>query len=246
MLLTVASASAWAKPQSTTVDFSSGTQGWLALASDDGTGSVIDNSTGNGTPGLHMNYYFTGAMFWNQSNQSFLGDYTTSKSVSLGIDVNTHSIDSGGDDDGGAQYPRDFLVELRQYTTPGDASKYFSVWHMLGALDKNTGPLHFSATLADTGAAELASGWQVYDSATDGDTLPAGTTLRDVLSRIDEVQFDTRVPGYSYDPAHYDVTVDNISIKSAVPEPEQLAMLLAGLGVVGVVARRRRPVAATA
>ena len=37
----------------------------------------------------------------------------------------------------------------------------------------------------------------------------------------------------------YGVALDNISV-SAVPEPEMLAMMLAGLGVIGAVARRRR------
>lgn len=37
----------------------------------------------------------------------------------------------------------------------------------------------------------------------------------------------------------YGVALDNISV-TAVPEPEVLSMLLAGLGLIGVVARRRR------
>jgi choice-of-anchor C domain-containing protein len=41
----------------------------------------------------------------------------------------------------------------------------------------------------------------------------------------------------------YGVALDNISV-TAVPEPETFAMLLAGLGLVGVVARRKRQVAA--
>lgn len=237
LLLAAASASAFATPHNTTVDFSNGTQGWIGLQGSDGVGTVIDNSMGNGTPGLHTDYSYTGALFWNQTNQQFLGDYTTSKSISLGIDVNTHSIDSGGGD--GAQYQRDFVVELRQYTTPGDTSQFISVWHTLGVLDNSTGPLHFSASIADTGSAALTSGWQVYTPAGDAD-LPAGTTFSDVLSHVDEIRFSTWVPGYSYEPNHYDVTVDNISIKSAVPEPEQLAMLLSGLGLLGVVARRRK------
>lgn len=238
LLLTVASASVLANPQNTTVDFSSGTQGWIGLQGTDGVGTTIDNSMGNGTPGLHTDYLYTGLLFWNQSNQNFLGNYTTSKSVSLGIDVNTHSIDSGGGDN--AQYQRDFVVELRQYTTPGDTSNYIDVWRKLGTLSSNTGISHFSATLSDTGSAAPNAGWQVYDSVTGNDTLPAGATFSGVLSHVDEVLFSTWVPGYAYDPSHYDVTVDNLSIKSAVPEPDQIAMLLAGLGLVGWTARRRK------
>ena len=35
-------------------------------------------------------------------------------------------------------------------------------------------------------------------------------------------------------------TVDNLTLATAVPEPGTYAMLLAGLGVVGFIARRRR------
>jgi PEP-CTERM motif len=35
-------------------------------------------------------------------------------------------------------------------------------------------------------------------------------------------------------------TIDNVSVMAVVPEPETLALMLAGLGVVGTLARRRR------
>ena len=38
----------------------------------------------------------------------------------------------------------------------------------------------------------------------------------------------------------YGSSLDNVSLTTAVPEPETYAMLLAGLGLVGVVARRRK------
>lgn len=37
-------------------------------------------------------------------------------------------------------------------------------------------------------------------------------------------------------------TVDNLVLATTVPEPESMALLLAGLGIVGFIARRRRPV----
>jgi hypothetical protein len=49
------------------------------------------------------------------------------------------------------------------------------------------------------------------------------------------VGFDTPENGYSY--LHFTMNVQHIG---AVPEPETYAMLLAGLGIVGLVARRRR------
>jgi len=38
----------------------------------------------------------------------------------------------------------------------------------------------------------------------------------------------------------YGTSLDNVSLTAAVPEPETYAMLLAGLGLVGVIARRRK------
>lgn len=38
----------------------------------------------------------------------------------------------------------------------------------------------------------------------------------------------------------YGGSIDNISVTSVVPEPESYAMLLAGMGLIGAVARRRR------
>ncbi|MYM95726.1 FxDxF family PEP-CTERM protein [Duganella vulcania] len=38
----------------------------------------------------------------------------------------------------------------------------------------------------------------------------------------------------------YGTSLDNVSLTTAVPEPETYAMMLAGLGLVGVVARRRK------
>ncbi|TFW16008.1 PEP-CTERM sorting domain-containing protein [Duganella callida] len=234
ILLALAGTSAFANPSSSTVNFSNGTEGWVGLQGEDG-GTKIDNSVGNGTPGLHTDYLYTGVLFWNTTNQNFLGDYTSAKSVSFGIDVNTHSIDSGGFDN--AQYPRDFVVELRQNIAPG---KWNSVWKTLGVLDSSTGLQHFSASIADTGASLASSGWKGYNPASADLALPDGVTLSSVLSHVDEVIFSTWVPGFSYDPAHFDVTVDNISITSSVPEPEQMAMLLSGLALLGVAARRKK------
>ena len=36
-------------------------------------------------------------------------------------------------------------------------------------------------------------------------------------------------------------TLDNVTLTAAIPEPETYALMLAGLGVIGYVARRRRP-----
>ena len=38
----------------------------------------------------------------------------------------------------------------------------------------------------------------------------------------------------------YDLGIDNIHVLSAIPEPESYAMIMAGLGLIGFIARRRR------
>ena len=44
----------------------------------------------------------------------------------------------------------------------------------------------------------------------------------------------------------YGGSIDNISVTSAVPEPESYVMLLAGMGLIGAVARRRQGKASAA
>ena len=44
----------------------------------------------------------------------------------------------------------------------------------------------------------------------------------------------------------YGGAIDNISVTSAVPEPESYVMLLAGMGLIGAVARRRQGKASVA
>ena len=48
------------------------------------------------------------------------------------------------------------------------------------------------------------------------------------------------MPGFIYGAEqYYDVSIDNIAL-SAVPEPGQYSMMLAGLGLLGFTARRKR------
>jgi hypothetical protein len=44
--------------------------------------------------------------------------------------------------------------------------------------------------------------------------------------------------GYTIAGNHF--AIDNLTFSAAVPEPETYAMLLAGLGMIGFVGRRRR------
>ncbi|MBK9574836.1 MAG: PEP-CTERM sorting domain-containing protein [Rhodoferax sp.] len=75
-----------------------------------------------------------------------------------------------------------------------------------------------------------ANHWHHYSSVVD-----LGTSGSSVLS------FYARGPSDSYGGS-----IDNISVTSAVPEPESYGMLLAGMGLIGAVARRRQGKASAA
>ena len=50
-----------------------------------------------------------------------------------------------------------------------------------------------------------------------------------------------RFSTFGLDPAaQFDVGIDKVELAGAVPEPETYALMLAGLGALGWVARRRR------
>lgn len=64
--------------------------------------------------------------------------------------------------------------------------------------------------------------------ATQSFTYQATTTGQTLLT------FSSAASGYS------GAVIDNVSVMAAVPEPETYAMLLAGLGLMGFIARRRK------
>lgn len=232
----MASAAASAAP-GTTTDFSKGDEGWYAGPAYDGNeGNWIDTSLGNGAPAMHTRYYETFGLNWlNSSNSSFVGDYTKYGSVTLGIDVLANSIQYMG-----TEVSRNMVVELRDYDNAQGGLPYTSVWYDLGEISAAKGGWqHLSVTIGDTASSVLPSGWGGYGSDINEPSLPAGRTFADVLAGVDEIAFTTFVPGYFYGWTAYDVAVDNISI-SPVPEPSGVAMLAGGLGLVGLMGRRRK------
>lgn len=242
-LLATATGAALATPVNgtTTVDFSKGLEGW------DGTvnalpHAVIENSS-NGTPAIHTDATLQFAQYWTGDNQAFLGNYAAFKSVTLSMDVKVDSVTQLNGD----PVQRDFVVELRDYDKPGANGPYSSVWFKLGAIgDGNTAMQHFSVTF-DPNANTLPAGWSGYggQDANGNATLPTAQTFRRLLSDVDEVVFGTAVPGYFYNESQYKLWVDNIAISagngvSAVPETDTGIMLMAGLGMLGLLARRRQ------
>eukprot|EP01032_Pedospumella_encystans_P038608 gene38608-43755_t len=114
VLLAVASATATtasAAPASATVDFSKGDEGWVGMQPADGNGgSGIDTGLGNGAPAYRTTMENFGIDWRNSTNGAFLGDYTKSRSVTLGLDVSAMSIQYFGQ-----EVTRSLVVELRDY-----------------------------------------------------------------------------------------------------------------------------------
>lgn len=237
-LATATATSAYAAPTSATVDFSKGEEGWFGMQPANGVGgSGIDTSLGQGAPAYRTTMENFGIDWRNSTNGAFLGDYTKSRSVTLGLDVSAMSIQYFGQ-----EVTRSLVVELRDYDNKPADLPYTSVWFDLGTLDaSNSDWKHFSVTIEDTSSSLLPSGWGGYgaEDGTGMPMLPGGRSFASVLSSVDEIVFTTLKPGYAFGFTNYDVAIDNVSI-TAVPEPSTYGMLLGGMGLLGFIARRKQ------
>ncbi|AXA92065.1 PEP-CTERM sorting domain-containing protein [Massilia sp. YMA4] len=237
LLLACVPLAAHAAPGGSTVTFDNGLEGWEAMQPLDGNGgSGIDHSLGNGAPALRTAMENFGISWTNKTNASFVGDYTSMKGVTFGIDVSTQSIRYFNQ-----EVTRNLVLELRDYDNASNGLPYTSVWYNLGTLDASKpGWQHLSVTIGDTSATGLPSGWGGYgaEDASGMPYLPADRTFASVLASVDEIAFTTYVPGQMYGFTDYDIAIDNISV-SPVPEPAQGGMLAAGLAGIAVLARRR-------
>ena len=223
----------------TVVTFGQGNEGWTGPQGVGGA-TFIDPALGNAAPALHTVFEDFGITFRTTTNAAFVGDYTQSPSVTLGLDVLTQSIQFFGQN-----VTRRLVVELRDHDNPAEGYPYTSVWATLGTLSSaNAGWQHLSVTIADTSATALPTGWGGYgaeDPVTFEPTLPPGRTFASVLAGVDELVFTTLVPGFFYGFTDFDVAIDNVSI-TAVPEPASALLLGLGLsfGIGGLLLHRRR------
>ena len=102
----------------------------------------------------------------------------------------------------------------------------------------------YGGDAANPGAFELWEGATLIDSGTFAHTTAfhylgfSGGGFDTILLRDGSSAFTF------YDGTTNAITVDGIEISRAVPEPETYAMLLAGLGLLGFAARRRKQLAA--
>ncbi len=225
-ILTLATAGTACAANSMTEDFSSGPKGWVGNA-------LVDDSLGNGAPAFHSVVENFGLSWRNETDAAFLGDYTASKTVTLGLDVLTQSILYDG-----SEVSRDLFVSLIDKGDPGAGVPDAVVWYDLGTISAAVGGWQHLSVTFGTGSDALPTGWNA-DDGLGSLALPPGRTFTNVLANVDEITFTTYQPGWFYGYADFDVATDNISIRtSAVPEPAAALTMLMGLGLL--VARRRR------
>lgn len=217
----------------TTTDFSNGAEGWSGPS---GPGGATNIAPSGGNDGAFMNTVFNdfGVTFRNDTNDAFLGDYTTNDSITISMDIQVGNLNFFGQD-----VSRPWLVELRDYDGATNGYPWNSVWFLFDNISQagNSDWTTYSVTF-DPNATDIPGGWGGYgaeDPDTFEPTLPDGVTFSDVLSGVDEIVFTTLQPGFFFGFTDHTIGIDNLSI-NRVPAPSALALV--GLG--GLVGTRRR------
>jgi hypothetical protein len=194
--------------QTTVVTFDNGGEGW------DGNGSV---EPGGGNPGANFHFLIEnfGIEARNSSNAAFIGDFTGSAEVTVGIDALTSSITFEG-----AEVSRDLVVEFRSHALAQDGYPYTSVWYVLGTLSADPAWHTYSVTFSPS-SNDLPAGWGGYgaeDPVTFEPILPPGITYADVMASTDELAFTTYEPGWFFGFTDFDVRYDNVFVDRAVAD----------------------------
>ncbi|PCI09638.1 hypothetical protein COB72_05760 [bacterium] len=201
-----------AAAQTTVVDFDTGAQGWIGS-----NGSVL-TSDGNGNQFMRTIDETFGVQYWNNTNQSFLGDYSPYESVTLSVDVQIDKIDTSNLPEGFTRIPltRSLVLELRNNTYADGFFDYASVFFVIETNLSSANYPDFTTlgVTFDPNSTELPAGWGGFGGSDDanGPVLPAGATFADIVANVDEVVFTTRVPTEFYLLNFFEFSVDNFSI----------------------------------
>lgn len=197
--------SAAASAQATVVTLENGDEGWSGNA-------PIEPDGGNPDANAHFLIENFGIRFSTQTHPAFIGNFTQSPSVTVGLDAIAHSIIYLGN-----EVPRDVVVEFRSRALAQNGYPWTSVWFNLGTIQAGTPWQSLSVTVTP-GSTTMPAGWGGYGDE-DPDTLeprlPPGVTFADVMATVDEIEFSTYVPGFFYGFAVFDARFDNFRIERA-------------------------------
>jgi hypothetical protein len=194
------------------VTFSNSAMGWSGSNGNDGFGGGTTIEQNGGNPGNYMRTVFNdfGVTYRNSTNEWYLGDYTTSDSINISVDVRVENLNFFGTD-----VPRPWLVELRDYDSAQGGYPYTSVWYLFDDISEanNAEWTNYTTGSFDPNAIELPAGWGgtgAEDPETFEPTLPDGVSFADVLSGVDEIVFTTLQPGLFFGFTDHTIGIDNI------------------------------------
>ena len=213
-LIVTATLGSLSHADTTVVSFAKGdAQGWFGPNGFDGFGGGTWVVPSGGSPSWNMQTVFQdfGIPYTNFTNGAFLGDFTTSQSVTLKIDLRVENLKFFG-----TSVSRPWLVELRNSSLASGGYPWASVWHKFAQISTATHGqwTTFSVTF-DPRATQLPPGWGgtgAEDPITYAPVLPAGVTFRDVLKGIDIIAFTTLEPGLFFGFTDHSFRIDNITI----------------------------------
>jgi len=200
--------------QTTTVTFDAGAEGWIGPSGSGGSTGIV--ATG-GNPGANLRTVFNnfGISFVNSSNGAFRGNFTTSSSVTVSVDLKVENLAFFG-----SQVSRPWLVEFRDYDNAPAGYGWKSVWYLFGPISlANSADWRTVSVAIDPNSTTLPAGWGGYgaESPTGEPMLPAGTTFRDVMAGVDAMAWTTLQPGFFFGFTDFTVRLDNITITRTNP-----------------------------
>ena len=226
--MTVAFTPAVVALEPTVVTFDNGMEGWTANPACE----TINADGGN--PGAYLNIqnndcdinWFYQSRFWvrNDNDPAFIGDYTAKGPVRVSVDVNINFFDFDGWFPTPVEEWTELIVEFIDYDNPyTDPDTGFS-WPWTSVIytaetfnSRYDGYKTLNIDIADPATTELPAGWSGFggpETPYAEPQLPPDRTFADVMAGIDEVQFHTWKPGWSYGIRYlYDIDFDNITIK---------------------------------
>ena len=205
------------------------------------TGNAFFESNG-GNPG--GNAHFNDLLFFAEirtggmgepANPAFLGDFSGFNSITFSFDVRVDSLT----DFKGNSISRPFgvmLIDRDIQGANGPSGVFFETPFWSSSIQDDW--TNYEVTIDDPTETELPDGWIGFgdeDPNTFEPILPPGATFATVLAGVDEFRLTGAVPGFFFTDANFDARIDNVGIKSVIPEPSTAGLI----GLVGLLWCRR-------